>query len=233
MSGHSKWASIKRSKGATDVKRGKLFSQLTKAITVAARIGKNLDTVVATARAANMPKDNIDRAIKKGQGELGDGSQIEEIMYEGFGPGGAALLINALTDNRNRTIGALRAIANKHDLTLGNPGAVRHLFQERGIIEVPIGINVDETELQLIDAGIEDLEREDDRIVGYVRPDCLTEVRTAIEAAGLSLLATRIALVPNLLHTINDEQQERLLKIMEMIEELEDISSIETNAHFI
>lgn len=233
MSGHSKWASIKRSKGASDVKRGKLFSQLTKAITVAARIGKNLDTVVATARAANMPKENIDRAIKKGQGELGDGVQIEEVIYEGFGPGGVALLMNALTDNRNRTIGALRAIANKHDLTLGNPGAVRHLFQERGIIEVPVGVDIDQTELALIDAGVDDLEREDDRIVGYVRPERLTEVRTAVEVAGLSLLATRIALVPSMLHAIDADQQERLLKIMEMIEELEDISSIETNAHFL
>jgi YebC/PmpR family DNA-binding regulatory protein len=233
MSGHSKWASIKRSKGATDVKRGKLFSQLTKAITVAARIGKNLDTVVATARAANMPKENIDRAIKKGQGELGDGVQIEEVMYEGFGPGGTALLINAFTDNRNRTIGVLRAIANKHDLTLGNPGAVRHLFQERGIIEVPLGTDIDETELILIDAGVDDIEREDDRLVGYVAHERLTEVRSAVESAGLSLLATRIALVPNMLHLIDAEQQERLLKIMETIEDLEDISSIETNAQFL
>ena len=233
MSGHSKWASIKRSKGAADVKRGKLFSQLAKAITVAARIGKNLDTVVVTARAANMPKENIDRAIKKGQGELGDGVVIEEVMYEGFGPGGAALLMNALTDNRNRTIGALRAVANKLDLTLGNPGAVRHLFQERGIVEVPTGSDVDELELALIDAGVDDIEQEDDRIVGYVAPERLTKVRAAVESASLQLLATRIALVPKLLHPITNEQQESLLKVMEAIEELEDISSIETNAHFI
>ena len=105
MSGHSKWASIKRAKGATDIKRGKVFTQLAKAITVAARLGKNLDTAIEAARAANMPKENIDRAIKRGTGALGGDAQIEEVLYEAYGPGGAALLIAALTDNRNRTIG--------------------------------------------------------------------------------------------------------------------------------
>lgn len=233
MSGHSKWTQIKRSKGAADVKRGKLFSQLTKAITVAARIGgKNLETIVATARAANMPKENIDRAIKKGTGELGDGVQIEEILYEGYGPGGAALLIHALTDNRNRTIGDLRAVANKLGLTLAQPGAVQYLFQERGIVEVALGAVVDETELALIDAGVEDTEREEDRLVGYVAPDQLALARTAIESSGLSLLAVRIAFVPKVFHAVDASQQEQLLKAMEAIEDLDDVSSVETNAQF-
>lgn len=233
MSGHSKWASIKRSKGAADVKRGKLFGQLAKAIAVAARTGgMNLETIVSTARAANMPKENIDRAIKRGTGELGDGAQIEEVLYEGYGPGGAALLIHALTDNRNRTIGDLRAVANKLGLTLGQPGAVQYLFQERGIVEVGLGAVPDETELVLIDAGVEDTEREDDRLVGYVAPDQLAVARTAIEGSGLSLLAARLGFVPKVFHAVDETQQEELLKAMEAIEDLDDVSSVETNAQF-
>lgn len=231
MSGHSKWTQIKRSKGAADVKRGKLFGQLAKAITVAARTGgMNLDTIVATARAANMPKENIDRAIKRGAGESGDGAQIEEVLYEGYGPGGAALLIHALTDNRNRTIGDLRAVANKLGLTLAQPGAVQYLFQQRGIVEVAPGNSSDDTELALIDAGVEDTEREEDRLVGYVASDQLTATRAAIEGKGVVLLAARLAFVPKVLHVIDQTQQEQLLKVMEAIEDLDDISSVETNA---
>lgn len=233
MSGHSKWAQIKRAKGAADVKRGKLFGQLAKAITVAARMGKNLDTVVATARAANMPKDNIDRAIKRGTGELGDGVQIEEIVYEAYGPGGAALLISALTDNRNRTIGDLRAVANKHGITLAQPGAVRFLFQERGIVEVAPGTDPDAAELALIDAGVDDIEQADDRLVGYCDPARLSQIQASLDAAGLNVLASRIALVPTSFHAVTPEQQEQLVRVMELLEDLEDVSSVETNAQFL
>ncbi len=232
MSGHSKWAQIKRAKGAADVKRGKLFGQLAKAITIAARLGKNLDTVVATARAANMPKDNIERAIKRGTGESGDGVQIDEVVYEAYGPGGAALLITALTDNRNRTIGELRAVANKQGLTLAQPGAVRFLFAERGIIEIGLGDDPDAAELALIDAGADEIERADDRFVGFVAPEVLSQALASLGAAGMPVLDSRLVWVPTGEHEVTAEQQEQLLGAMERLEELDDVSAVETNARF-
>ncbi|MEK7184055.1 MAG: YebC/PmpR family DNA-binding transcriptional regulator [Patescibacteria group bacterium] len=232
MSGHSKWASIKRAKGATDIKRGKVFTQLAKAITVAARLGKNLDTAIEAARAANMPKENIDRAIKRGTGALGGDAQIEEVLYEAYGPGGAALLIAALTDNRNRTIGELRAIANKHGMTLANPGAVKFLFDERGILEVAIQGSADEAQLALIDCGVDDIDVQADRLVGYTAPDQLFVARRAAEQVGLRVLGGRIGFVPKTLHQLSVSDQEQLLHAMELIDDLDDVSSVETNALF-
>ena len=229
MSGHSKWAQIKRAKGAADIKRGKAFTQLAKAITVAARLGRNLDTAVA---AANMPKDNIDRAIKRGTGELGSGAQIEEVVYEAYGPGGAALLITALTDNRNRTIGELRAVANKHGLTLAQPGAVMYLFEERGILEVASDGQTDDVQLALIDAGIEEIEVQGDHLIGYVKPQQLSAARAAIEAVGLTLLGAKLGFIANTPHVLSADDQEKLLKAMDIIDELEDVSAVETNAAF-
>lgn len=233
MSGHSKWSQIKRSKGAADVRRAKVFTQLAKAITVAARLGKNLDTAIDAAKSANMPKDNIDRAIKRGTGELGDGVQIEEVLYEAYGPGGAALLIPTLTDSRNRMAGDLRAIANKFHITLAQPGAVRFLFQERGILEVELGSNSEETQLLLIDCGIDDIDVEDDRLVGYCSPDQISRAKNAVELAHLKILESRIGFVPKLLHNISQDDQEQLIKTIEVIEELEDVNSVGTNARFI
>lgn len=232
MSGHSKWAQIKRAKGATDIKRGKAFTQLAKAITVAARLGRNLDTAVAAAKAANMPKDNIDRAIKRGTGELGNEAQIEEVTYEAYGPGGAALLITALTDNRNRTIGDLRAVANKHGLNLAQPGSVLYLFDERGILEVAIRGSADETQLALIDAGADDIEVQEDHLIGYVAPQQLATLQQAATLAQLSILGAKIGFVPKTLHVLSIEDQERLLRVMDLIDELDDVSAVETNASF-
>lgn len=230
MSGHSKWTQIKRKKGAADVKRGQLFSRLAKQLTVAARQSKNLDLAIAAAKAANMPKDNIERAIAKGTGAGGDGVQIEEVLYEAYGPGGAALLIATLTDNRNRTVNELRAVFNKLGGTLAQSGAVQFLFDHRGVIEVAAGPDPDATQLALIEAGVDDIELEDDRIVGYSRPTELQVVHDRIEVAGQAVLETRLAWIPKAEHPVSDADREKLFKLLEAIDELEDVESVETNA---
>lgn len=230
MSGHSKWAQIKRKKGATDVKRGKLFSKLAKQITVAARLGKNLDMAVSTARAANMPKDNIDRAIAKGTGAAADGVQIEEAVYEAFGPGGTAIVITALTDNKNRTIGELRTLANKLGFTLGNAGSVRHLFDHRGILVSEGHEDVESAQLTLIDAGAADVQVEEDAVIAYTEIAELDQVRTTAEAAGIFFQAARLGFVPKMPAAITDDERQALLKILEAIDELDDVDSVETNA---
>ncbi|MGI6103466.1 MAG: YebC/PmpR family DNA-binding transcriptional regulator [Patescibacteria group bacterium] len=230
MSGHSKWAQIKRKKGAADVKRGKLFSRLAKQISVAARTGKNLETYVGMAKAENMPKDIIERAIKKGTGELGDGAQIEEVLYEAYGPNGSAFLITTLTDNRNRTVADLRATFNKYGLTLANSGAVQYLFDHRAIVTVPATGDADAVQLAIIDAGADDVVLEDDVVVGYARPTQLDAVRQALQAAGHIVQDARIGYVPKLAHVVDDVTKERILRILEVIDDLDDVESVETNA---
>ncbi|MBI4032786.1 YebC/PmpR family DNA-binding transcriptional regulator [Candidatus Berkelbacteria bacterium] len=230
MSGHSKWAQIKRKKGATDVKRGQRFSKLSKQLTIAARLGKNLDMAVAAARAANMAKDTIDRAIAKGTGAGADSVQIEEALYEAFGPGGTAILISVLTDNKNRTMGELRTLAGKQGFTLANSGAVRHLFEYYGILEVPAGPDPDATQLALIDLGAADVATEDEVIVGYFSPTSLDQARKAAETAGLTVQSIRLGYVPKVQQTISAEEQEKLVHILERIDELDDVDSVETNA---
>lgn len=230
MSGHSKWASIKRKKGATDVKRGQLFSRLAKQVTIAARLGKNLDMTVAAAKAANMPKENIERAIAKGSGAGAEGVQIEEVTYEAFGPGGAAILITALTDNRNRTIGELRTLASKLGFQLANPGAVRHLFDYVGTIDVAGHDDPDSVQLALIDAGATDVTAEDGTVVGTFVPTTLDAGRRSLETQGIQPTAVRLIYVPKLIHAIGDDDRAKLLRILEAIDELEDVDSVETNA---
>lgn len=228
MSGHSKWSTIKRKKGAADARRGQLFSKLAKSITVAARLGKNLDMEVAAAKAANMPKANIDRAIKKGTGELGEGAQIEEIVYEAYGPGGVAILIKTFTDNRNRTMGDLRAVANKYGLRLAESGSVKYLFDLRGIIVVPK--LTEDQQLELIDAGAEDFEDEDGVVTIYMSPTHLSQVQQKIELLGLKPTELRIAYISKSLQPVDDNTQQKLIDALEALEELEDVDSVETNA---
>ncbi len=230
MSGHSKWTQIKRKKGAADVKRGQLFSRLSKQLTIAARQDKNLDLAIAAARAANMPKDNIDRAIAKGRGTGADARQIEEVLYEVYGPGGAALLIQALTDNRNRTVNELRAVFNKLGGTLATSGAVQFLFDRKGVLEVAAGADPEATQLKLIEVGVDDVELEDDRVIGYTEPAKLDQIHRAIEGAGQQVLEARLAWIPKAVHPVSDNDRDKLLKLMEAIDELEDVESVETNA---
>ncbi|MCA9388267.1 YebC/PmpR family DNA-binding transcriptional regulator [Candidatus Berkelbacteria bacterium] len=228
MSGHSKWSTIKRKKGAADAKRGQVFSKLAKSITVAARLGKNLDMEIAAAKAANMPKANIDRAIKRGTGELGDGVQIEEIVYEAYGPGGVAILIKTLTDNRNRTMGDLRAVANKFDLRLAESGSVKYLFDLRGVVVVDS--LTEDQQLELIDAGADDFEIEADEAVIYMEPTVLHQVQQAVEALGLKQTEIKIAFVAKNFQTVDEETQDKVIRVLEALEDLEDVDSVETNA---
>lgn len=232
MSGHSKWKQIKHKKGAADVKRGKIFSQLSKAVTLAARTGQNLDMAIARAKTANMPADNIDRAIKKGTGELNDGSIIESPLYEAYGPGGAALLIATLTDNKNRTLGEVKLAVKDHGGRLADSGSVQYLFTRKGSIEVALDPTkpIDEVELALIDAGAADIEVGDDRVTVLTASGDLATVRQNLEAAGFTLLDASLVFVPNAPLALSPDDQTKLIALMEELDELDDVESIETNA---
>lgn len=229
MSGHSKWSSIKRKKGATDVKRGQLFSRISKQLTVASRLGHGLDLAISAAKAANMPKDNIDRAIAKGQGGGAD-AQIEEALYEVYAPGGAGLLVSVLTDNKNRALGELRAVCNKLGGTMAQSGAVKFLFDRRAVIEVEPTAEPDTTQLSLIEAGVDDVSVEEDRVIGYGQPDQCAQLKTAAEALGLIVLDARLAWVPKAMHPVAQQHIDPLIKLMETIDDLDDVDSVETNA---
>lgn len=229
MSGHSKWSTIKRKKGVADAKRGKLFSKLAKQITVAARQNSNLDVAIAAAKAANMPKDNIDRAIKKGTGEF-DGGQIEEGLYEVYGPGGAALLVEVLTDNTNRTLGGLRAVLNKLGGNLAQTGAVQFLFDRKSVVEVPAGDDPDVIQLTLIEAGVDDVAAQDDRVAGYGPPTAFSSLQSSIKSAGLTVADARLAWVPKTLQPVDDSTAKKVIQLMEAIDDLDDVQSVETNA---
>src|SRR5918992_2935302 len=191
MSGHSKWSTIKRQKGATDAKRGQLFTKLAREITIAARQGlpdpdsnTRLRLAVDRAKAANMPKDNIERAIHRAAGS-GSGDQYEEVFYEGYGPGGGALMIQVQTDNRNRTVGEVRAVLTRAGGTLGENGSVGWMFDQMGLIEIPVGSDdPDELSLLAIDAGASDVDVEEGTVAIYTEPADLHRVREAMAASG-------------------------------------------------
>ena len=214
MSGHSKWSSIKHKKGAADAKRGKLFSKLARAIIVAAREGGGdpaanlaLQNAVEKARSYSMPKDNIERAIARGSGE-GDADAYEPIVYEGYGPSGVALIVEALTDNRNRTASEVRNIFAKHDGSLGGSGSVAWLFERRGVVLVPAdGVDEDELTLAAADGGADDVERDGSGFEVTSAPEALSAVREAIEGAGFSIESVDVALVPKTTVTVEDEAQ--------------------------
>ena len=232
MSGHSKWKQIKQKKGAADAKRGTLFSQLSKLITVAARSGQNLDMVLARAKTANMPADNIDRAIKKGTGELGDGVQIEALTYEAYGPGGAALLIGVLTDSRNRAVQAVKTALKKHGGRLAESGSVQYLFDHKGMIEVAIDPTKsrDDVELALIEAGAEDIQTDDDALTVFVAPVDLMATKQAIEAAGFSVRDAQLTNVAKLAIKLSSDDEAKLVELMEAIDDQDDVDTVETNA---
>lgn len=227
MSGHSKWSTIKRKKGAKDAQKGKIFSRLAKAITVAARTGKNLDMAVSTAKTANMPKENIDRAIKRGTGESGE-AVIEEIIYEAYAPGGVPILIKILTDNKNRAVADIRALFNRIGARLTTTGSVSYLFEQKGVIEVDPQTNKEATQLTMIDLGFDEVLDEEDRLIGYCDADKLAETIQLVESAGLKVLDTRLDFIPNLLQSVEDH--DKLINILEQIEELEDVDAVYTNA---
>ena len=231
MSGHSKWKQIKNKKGAADVKRGKLFSQLSKGITVAARTGQNLDMAIARAKSENMPSDNIQRAIDKGTGAA-EGEQISEYTYEAYGPGGSAIMVSVLTDNNNRALADFKLVLKKNDGRLADAGSVQYQFERKGVIEVPLdgSKDRDDVELALIEAGADDIQDEDESLVVYTGPQELMTVRMATEAAGITVADAKITFVAKMPIKLGAEDQEKLLKLMEAIDELDDVEAIETNA---
>jgi YebC/PmpR family DNA-binding regulatory protein len=236
MSGHSKWSTIKRQKGAADAKRGQLFTKLAREISIAARQGlpdpeanNRLRLAVDRARAANMPRENIERAIQRAAG-AGSSDQYEEIFYEGYGPGGAALMIQAQTDNRNRTVGEVRAVLTRAGGSLGETGSVGWMFDQTGMIEVPIsGADADELSLAAIDAGASDLETEDDMMVVYTEPADLHRVREALMGAGHEVEAAQLTMRPKTLVAPEPEAAVKVIRLVERLEDLDDVQEVFTN----
>jgi YebC/PmpR family DNA-binding regulatory protein len=237
LSGHSKWASIKRKKGATDAKRGQLFSKLTRAIIVAARDGGPdpggniaLQNAIEKARENSMPKDNIDRAIAKGAGTGADAAAYETVTYEGYGPGGIALFVEALTDNRNRTAADVRHVFTKNDGNLGESGSVAWLFERRGVILVPGEIDEDELMLAAADAGADDVDAEESSYRVTTAPESLHSVRQALEGAGFAIESAESTMVPKTSVSVDDEAVARkIVRMMDELEENDDVQDVYSN----
>ena len=237
MSGHSKWATIKRKKAATDAKRGKIFTKYIKEIIVAARAGggdqnanPRLRTAVLGAKSVNMPADNIERAIKKGTGEL-EGVNYEEVTYEGYGPGGIAILMDSLTDNRNRTTGELRHILTKAGGRMAEAGAVQWMFQAKGQITVPRAAIEEDALLELaLDAGADDVATDDPESFEITTPLAQFEsVKAALQKRGITPSSAEIAKVPQSTITLADKDAEQALKLMEALEDHDDVQRISSN----
>ncbi|HVY77961.1 MAG TPA: YebC/PmpR family DNA-binding transcriptional regulator [Solirubrobacterales bacterium] len=236
MSGHSKWSSIKHKKGAADAKRGKLFTKLARAITVAARDGgpdpegnPALATAVQKAREASMPKDNIQRAIDRGSGVGSDAAAIEQITFEGYGPGGAAILVDALTDNRNRTSADVRHAFSKHHGNLGEPGSVAWIFEKRGVIAVDAGRYGEDDLIVAIDAGAEDVRDDGDQLRVICEPADLSAVREALEASGVEVESAELTMEPKNTVEVKGSEAEWLLKLVDALEEHDDVDSVHAN----
>ena len=237
MSGHSKWASIKHKKAATDAKRGQLFTKLARAITVAAREGGGdpdsnftLAAAVEKAKSYSMPKDNIQRAIDRGTGAGGGDEQIQRVVYEGYGPGGAAVLVDTLTDNRNRTGSEVRNIFDKAGGNLGEPGSVAWQFEKKGLILVDAGRYGEEDMLVAIDAGAEDVASDGDVLRVMAPPAGLGAVRAALEQAGVEIQASELAMEPNAVVEVSGEAEARaLLRLMEALDDHDDVEAVHAN----
>jgi YebC/PmpR family DNA-binding regulatory protein len=236
MSGHSKWSSIKHKKGAADARRGKLFTKLARAITVAARDGGGnaeanpaLALAVQKARDASMPKDNIQRAIDRGTGAGADAAAIESVTYEGYGPGGAAIMVEALTDNRNRTGAEIRHAFERHGGSLGEPGSVAWIFEKKGAIVVDGGRYGEDDVIVAIDAGAEDVRDEGDKLRVLCEPADLSAVREALEAAGVEIESAGIAAEPKSTVEVKGHDAERLLKLLDDLDEQDDVDEVLAN----
>jgi len=236
VSGHNKWSSIKHKKGVADAKRGKLFSQLIKEITVAARIGggdpegnPRLRTAISAAKSANMPKDNIDRAIKKGTGEL-EGASYEEYFYEGYGPGGTAILIQVLTDNKNRAAADVRHILSKHGGNLGENGCVSWMFSQKGLITLN-GEDVDEDEIieLTLEAGAEDVDTEGDEFEVITTPEDFESVKEAFDKHGTRYISAELAMVSQTTVDLDADTAPKVVRLMEALEDLEDVQKVWSN----
>ncbi len=236
MSGHSKWASIKHKKGAADAKRGKLFTRIIKELTVAARDGggdpdsnPRLRTVISDAKAANMPADNIKRAIRRGTGEE-PGVSYEEVTYEAYGPGGAALLIQVLTDNTNRAVGEIRHLLSKHGGNLGTTNSVAWMFEKRGYIVIErSGTDADLLMSAAIDAGADDFQEDGDNWEVISPPESHDQVLEAVKVAGANPVTAQVAMLPQNLVKVEGKAARQLLKLMDVLEDQDDVQHVWSN----
>lgn len=233
MSGHSKWSTIKRQKGATDAKRGRLFSKLVRAISIAAKLGgpnpnSNLHLRLAMdqAKAANMPKENIERALRSAQGKLE--GELQEVLYEGYGPGGTAILVEAATDNKNRTTQEIKNIFERGGGSLGTPGSVSFQFAREG--QIVVGGKGEELMLQLIDLGAEDIEEVEDGIEIYIKPAELFRMKEKIEQARIPVKSTELVYSPKISKNVPESVQSRVVRLLETLDEHDDVQKVYTNA---
>lgn len=236
MSGHSKWAQIKRQKGVTDAKRGQLFTKLGREIAVAAREGADpaansrLRIAIQRARDANMPLDTIDRAIKRAAG-AGEGATFQEVTYEGYGPSGVAIMVEALTDNRNRAAAEIRSVFNRNGGNLGESGSVGWLFDRRGQITVEAdGKDPDEIALEVIDAGAEDVQVDGDVLDVYTDPAHVEALRNQLETSGLKVVSSEVAMVPKTTVALDQHAAEQTFRLIERLEELDDVQNVYSNS---
>lgn len=238
MSGHSKWHSIKHKKGAADAKRGKIFTKHAKLITIAAREGggdtetnPGLRTAIDNAKTDNVPNSNIERAIKRGTGDLKEGAEISEVMYEAYGPEGIALYIQAVTDNKNRTVANVKSTLGKHGGNMGTSGSVAYLFHQKGLILINASSDKHEDiELHAIDAGADDVKSENNNVEIYTNPKSLNDVKEKLENAGYKIESSTITFIPETEVPVTDEKKaEKILKLMDVLEDDEDITNVYSN----
>ena len=235
MSGHNKWSTIKHKKGAADAKRGKVFTKIIKEISVAAKLGggdpvanPRLRTAIDKAKAENMPKDNIERAVKKGAGGM-EGVTYEEIVYEGYGPGGAAVLVEVLTDNRNRSVSDIRSILTKCNGNMGEAGCVAWMFSKKGLIVYDKSVDFEQLFEAAIEAGAEDVAEQDEHIEVTTEPGAFIEVREALEARGFKFLNAETTMIPQTLVLLEGKQAENMLKMMDKLEDNDDVQNVYSN----
>jgi len=238
VSGHSKWSTIKHKKGAADAKRGQLFTKLTRALIVAAKEGGGdpagnlaLQNAIEKARSYSMPKDTIERAIARGSGADADASQFETIVYEGYGPSGVAVIVEALTDNRNRTAGEVRNVFTKNDGNLGGSGAVAWLFERHGVVVVEAqGVDEDELMLAAAEGGADDVELDGSTFEITCAPDSLASVREAVEAAGFTVESAELTMIPKTTVEVTDENDaKKVLRLIDQLEENDDVQDVYAN----
>jgi YebC/PmpR family DNA-binding regulatory protein len=238
MSGHSKWSSIRHKKSAVDAKRGKIFTKLIKEITVAARVGSGGDpagnprlrTAIAAAKAENMPKENIERAIKKGTGEL-EGVNYEESVYEGYGPGGAAVLVESLTDNKNRAVADIRHIFGKNGGSLGESGCVAWMFEKKGYVNIEKELVEEDVLMEIVlEGGAEDVREDNGNFEVITDPKDFETVKEAIETATIPYVVAEITMLPQSTANLQGNEAEQMVRLMESLEDCEDVQKVYTNA---
>ena len=240
MSGHSKWSTIKHQKGAADAKRGQLFTRLTKEIVIAAKAGggdpdmnPRLRLAVQQAKQNNMPLDNITRAIKRATGQAGDQAELEELVYEGFSPGGAAIIVVAVTDNRNRASSEVRNVFDRNNGKMGQVGSVGWMFEQKGVITLQLSEDrMEDAELLAIEHGAEDISDDDATIEVRTAPENFEAVRKALEDAGMPPVSAEVTLVPTTQTGLDERTAEQTLKLLDRLEGLDDVQKVVTNADF-